>query len=137
MFAVIIKEKVKEIAEEYSRRIWNERDYQAINELLDKDVVVRGVFGDIQGWEKVADLLKAWHKGFPDLVINHTGSFSENDTVIIQWEFNATHLGEFKSWPATGKKVSNRGMTVYRVLNGKIIQYRTYIDLENFLFQIK
>ena len=39
-----------------------------------------------------------------------------------------THTGELNGIPATGKKVKATGATIARIVDGKIVEERDYVD---------
>ena len=48
----------------------------------------------------------------------------------VQWTFSATHQGEFLGVAATGKKVTNSGISILTFAKGKIVDdYATWDDL--------
>jgi steroid delta-isomerase-like uncharacterized protein len=47
---------------------------------------------------------------------------AEEDRVVTRTTFNGTHLAEIEGIPATGKKVSMPGITIFRLDNGKIAE---------------
>jgi predicted ester cyclase len=126
----------KEIAEEYAYKIWNEKDLNAIDQLLDNEIIIHSVLGDFHGLEAMKEVVKKWLNGFPDLYVTNEIVISENDIVSIQWRAKGTHLGEFKGRQPSGKAVTYVGSTVYRIINSKIVEYWSYIDMQHLLSQI-
>ena len=41
--------------------------------------------------------------------------------MAVQWPFNGTHQGEFMGVAATGKKVTNSGISILTFAKGKIV----------------
>jgi predicted ester cyclase len=82
------------------------------------------------------EVVQAWLKGFPDLRVDNDIIIGENDLVSIQWRANGIHKGEFKGIKHTGKPVAYSGVTVYRIKDGKIIEYWAYLDMQHLLSQI-
>ncbi len=136
MKPMIIHSSLKEIAEGYANKIWNEKDINAIDKLVHQDVVIHSLLGDFYGTKAMKEVVQAWLKGFPDLIVENDLVISENDIVSIQWRAQGTHQGEFKGRQQTGKPVSYSGVTVYRIKNGKIIEYWAYLDMQHLLNQI-
>jgi predicted ester cyclase len=128
---------VKEIAEEYSNRIWNQKEISAIDRLVHKDVLIHSLLGDFRGTKAMKEVVQAWLKGFPDLLVKNELIISENDLVSIQWSAKGIHKGEFKAKKPTEKPVSYSGVTVYRIKNGQIIEYWAYLDMQHLLSQIE
>ncbi len=53
-----------------------------------------------------------------------------NDKVYVRWRQNGHHLGPTLGHPATGRPLIAVGSAVYRVADGKIVEY--WIQQENF-----
>jgi predicted ester cyclase len=47
---------------------------------------------------------------------------AEGDAVVARWTMEATHSGSLMGEAPTGKKVSSRGLTYYRLHNGQIVE---------------
>ena len=47
---------------------------------------------------------------------------AEGDAVVARWKMEATHTGSLMGESPTGKKISARGLTYYRLVNGKIVE---------------
>lgn len=127
---------IKDIAEAFTRRIWNERDLNAVDELVDENVITHSLLGDFYGTVALKTVMHTWLVGFPDLVVKNSAVISENDRVVIQWQAHGSHLGEFKGLKPTGKRVSYAGVTIYHIHDGKICEYWAYLDMQHLLQQI-
>ena len=136
MKSMVMHSSPKEIAEGYANKIWNEKDINAIDKLVHQDVVIHSLLGDFNGTKAMKEVVQAWLKGFPDLIVKNDLVISENDIVSIQWRAQGTHQGEFKGRQQTGKQVSYSGVTVYRIKYDKIIEYWAYLDTQHLLSQI-
>jgi steroid delta-isomerase-like uncharacterized protein len=127
---------IKEIALEYANKVWNEKHIGTVDKLMDQNVVIHSLLGDYYGTQAMKEVVQAWLKGFPDLVVKNEHVISENDLVSIQWQAKGTHHGEFKGRRPSGKTASYNGVTVYRIKEGKIIEYWAYLDMQHLLDQI-
>jgi predicted ester cyclase len=47
---------------------------------------------------------------------------AEGDSVVARWKMEATHTGSLMGETPTGKRVSSRGLTYYRLVNGQIVE---------------
>ncbi|MBZ0298302.1 MAG: ester cyclase [Anaerolineae bacterium] len=47
---------------------------------------------------------------------------AEGDSVVARWTMEATHTGSLMEEPPSGKKISSRGLTYYRLVNGQIVE---------------
>ena len=60
-------------------------------------------------------------KAFPDLKMTVNNMVAEGDFVAVHWTFRGTHThGGYADLPATGTKVSMTGITIWRIVDGKI-----------------
>lgn len=130
-------DQVKNIAEDYANTVWNVKELRAIDRLVNKDVLVHSLLGDFRGLQSLKDVVQAWLKGFPDLLVKNELIISEGDLVSIQWSARGTHRGEFKSRKPTGNRVSYSGVTVYRINDNQIVEYWAYLDMQHVLNQIE
>lgn len=126
----------KEIAEEYANTVWNGKEMRIIDTLVHENVLIHSTLGDYRGSQFMKDVVFAWLNGFPDLSVTNDLIFSENDLVSIQWTANGTHKGKFKDKSPTGKSISYKGITIYRIKNGQIIEYWAYVNMEHVMNQI-
>lgn len=48
---------------------------------------------------------------------------AEGDKVAVLWTFQGTHTGSgYEGLPATGTRVKVRGMTIWRIVDGRIVE---------------
>ncbi len=47
---------------------------------------------------------------------------AEGDSVVARWQMEAIHTGSLMGETPTGKKISSRGLTYYRLVNGQIVE---------------
>lgn len=62
--------------------------------------------------------------------------FGQGDKVTKYWQFKGKHTGTFMGIPATGKTVDIEGCTIARIVNGKIVEERDFMDNMSFLKQL-
>lgn len=127
----------KRVILSYSKRLWEDRDLNVIEELMHPDVILRSLLGNFHGHQAMKDVVKTWFLAFPDLRVDFTSIINEKDLVMTQWNASGTHLGEFKGYKATGRLVKYSGVTIYKVQRNLITEYWAYLDMQNILNQIK
>ena len=47
---------------------------------------------------------------------------AEDDRVVVQWSWQATHTGTFRGVAPTGKRITNSGIAIYQVVDRKIVR---------------
>jgi predicted ester cyclase len=62
-----------------------------------------------------------YRKAFPDVTFTVDEQIAEGDTVVTRWTATGTHQGGPAGIPATGKLVTVTGVSVDRVVNGKLV----------------
>jgi predicted ester cyclase len=62
--------------------------------------------------------------------------FASGDKLTKYWEFKGTHTGDFMGIPATGKTIDVEGCTIARMVNGKIVEERDFMDNMDFMKQL-
>jgi len=104
-------------------QVWNERRFDLIDEFFTEDIVSHVVgFPSSAGLEETREGLVMNLNAFPDLKISIDDEIAEGDKVLFSWTSRGTHQGDLYGIPATGKQVTNTGMTIYRLVNTKIAE---------------
>ena len=75
-------------------------------------------------------------RGFPDYDITPEDIVAEGDKVVKRWAFQGTHSGEFAGIPPTGKRVTMRGITLYRLAQGRVSEMYWNYDVFGLLQQL-
>jgi steroid delta-isomerase-like uncharacterized protein len=107
------------------QEVWNEGRVQTIYDLLDEHI--SGWGQDQPGVEikKPADfeaLYNRIHGAFPNQKMTVEDAFGSGDKVVVRWSSVMTHTGDHLGIPATNKEVRITGITIARIVNGKIVE---------------
>jgi C-1 hydroxylase len=70
-----------------------------------------------------------WHETIEDIV-------AEGDKVWVRVEATGTHTGEYRGLVPTGKKITGKGVNIYRIVNGKFVEGWAVEDWMDFLKQL-
>ena len=111
----------KAIVRRYVDQVLNEKRHDLAEEFLVDNIELHGS-GLAPGLDIVKQWLTTFAAAFPD---GHTvieDIVAEGDRVVARITFNGTHEAEIEGIPATGKKVSMPGITIFRLDNGKIAE---------------
>ena len=109
--------------------------FELAEQLYAKDFVNHGIHREISLAEDQA-ALKGWHEAFPDVVIVPEKLMAEGDLVTIYWIARGTNTGTGNGLPATGKKVEQAGITIWRIVNGKIKEEWSAFDQLSMMQQL-
>ena len=78
--------------------------------------------GAPQGRDGARAYYQVFLDGFPDVRVRVDDLVAEGDQVACRFTAEGTHRGNFMGTPATGKRVSVAGITVFKLANGQIIE---------------
>lgn len=107
------------------REVWRERKNDTVHELLASDARLRGQAGpeqEIQGPEEFVEFAERIRNAFPDTEIAIEDIFAIDDKVAVRWIATGTHMGDGLGVPPSGRRVRVSGVTIARVINGKIVE---------------
>src|SRR5437660_4224679 len=94
----------------------------------------------LPGVDGYKQLVLFFAEAFPGSSTEITNMFASEDQVVVEFIGRGTNTGPLHmptgDIPATGRAVEMRFCDVYRVRNGKIVNYRSYYDGLGFLQQL-
>jgi len=122
------QDKNKAVAQRVFDEIFNEGRFQTANEIYARDFVNHGLHRDFNLEEDQA--AARWEKKIaPDLKITVDLMVAEGDLVTVVWTARGTNSVPIGRLPATGVRIEERGITVWRIVDGKIREEWTSFDL--------
>jgi steroid delta-isomerase-like uncharacterized protein len=74
--------------------------------------------------------------GFPDIGFEMLSFQASGDLQCDEWVMSGTQKGDYMGLPASGKKVSIRGVTVRAMKEGKTVQAAFYFDSATMMRQL-
>ena len=107
------------------QEVWNEGRIETVHELLSKDAVARGQRGgdtEIHGPEEFEKFVHEIRGAFPDIRVKVEDVFGAGDKVVLRWSGVMTHKGETLGMPASGRTVRCGGISIARIVDGKIVE---------------
>ena len=123
------------IARRVFDEIYNQNKFDVAREIYAPDFVNHGFSRDID-LKVDQDAARGWKSAIPDLKVSVVLTIAEGDLVTLLWTASGTNTGEGNGLPATGKKVSGRGITIWRIVNGKIREEWSEFDNLRILQQL-
>jgi steroid delta-isomerase-like uncharacterized protein len=117
---------------------WSSHDPERVLALFTDDCVFEDVtFGVVT---RSKDELRGFANGafaaVPDLKFELTSRFAAGQWAAIEWIMSGTHKGDFPGMPATGKRISVRGSSIFELEAGKIRRESDYWDAATFMRQV-
>jgi steroid delta-isomerase-like uncharacterized protein len=118
--------------------MWNRGDAAAVEELIAPGMVEHGAFGSGTGGREAArDTIGRFRAAFPDLVLEAEQLIAEGDQVVLHWVGRGTHEGEFMGIPPSGIAVTARGLDIYRIAEGQVVEHWGYPDVPGLMAQLR
>ena len=72
-------------------------------------------------YERHKSVWGGWHVKIEEMI-------AEGDRVVVRWSSRGTHLGESHGLPPTSKQVTNSGINIFRIADGKIAEVWDIFD---------
>jgi len=117
----------KAVAGRVFEEIFNQGKFRVADEIYASDFVNHGLHRNFDLQEDQA-AVHAEKKAFPDLKITVDLTVAEGDLVTVVWTFRGTNTAAGYRLPPTGARIELRGITVWRIVDGKIREEWTSFD---------
>ena len=130
-----LQEQNKALAKRAFEELLSRGRFELAEQLYAKDFVNHGLHRDISLQEDQT-ALKGWHQAFPDLSIVPAKLIADGDLVAVYWIARGTNTGTGNGLPATEKKVEQAGITIWRIVNGKIKEEWSAFDQLSMMQQL-
>ncbi len=119
----------KAVIRRYKTGILNERDLDALDEVVGEDYVDHAAFLH-QGRGRAGLKMRIatiWEALDPQWTIHDM--IAEGDKVVIRWSHTGTHRGEFLGIPPSGRPFTLGGIDIYRVREGFMVEHWNVVDM--------
>jgi steroid delta-isomerase-like uncharacterized protein len=119
-------------------KAWSSGDPEKVLALFTENCFFEDVtFGVvIKDKEALRDFAKGAFAAVPDLRFELTSWSATDHNAAIEWTMSGTHKGDFPGLPATGKRFSVRGSSIFELTAGKIRRESDYWDAATFMKQV-
>jgi steroid delta-isomerase-like uncharacterized protein len=125
----------KEIARRVFSEVLSDGHFDRAAELYSPNFVNHGSHGNV-GLREDQDAARGWKQAFPDLVITPEKVIAEGDLVTVYWVARGTNSGAGNGLPATGKSMEGSGITIWRIVDGRITDEWSAFDQLSILQQL-
>ena len=116
-----IQARNKAVAMRVFDEIFNQGKFQVADEIYAPDFQNHGLHRS--GPEDDQEAVHAEKKALPDLRMSVQEIVAEGDKVAVLWTLQGTHTGSgYAGLPPTGTRVEVRGITIWRIVDGRIVE---------------
>lgn len=85
------------------------------------------------GPQAFRDYYAAIRSAVPDARYEVDDLIAEGDRVVVRWRLLGTHKGEFRGLAPTGRAITLKGIAIYRVDSGKLMERWVVSDVYGML----
>jgi steroid delta-isomerase-like uncharacterized protein len=108
---------------------YNKKNEAILSEVIADDYVDYGHEPPGRGVQGAKSDYQDFSRAFADARFDIDEMFGSDDRVVVRWTLHATHTGPFAGVSPTQKKATVRGISLYRLRDGKITETRNQADL--------
>ena len=112
-------ERNKEIVRRFVLEALSGRNLSLADEVLAPNYVNRLTGANLEAFK---GMLTGMSTALSDVRFEIDDLVAEGESVVARWKMEATHTGSLMGETPTGKRVSSRGLTYYRLVNGQIVE---------------
>ncbi len=130
------EQEIKAMTDQYMQ-LPSGGDLTLVDKLFTPDFTLHfvGIFPPIVGPEAVKQWVTSVRTAFPDVNVKIDETIIKGDRIIAFYTLTGTNKGP-GLWPPTGKKIVIKGVSIIRVVNGKIDEELIYYNYAALLRQL-
>jgi steroid delta-isomerase-like uncharacterized protein len=119
-------------------QVWVPGNLGLVDELAAPDTnVIYPVLGEpVRGAAAFKQLLAHFHAACPDAEISIEEQIAKGDSVVTRWRVSGAHRGELLGIPPTGKSLAWTGITIHRLVSGRVVEERGEEDALGLMRQL-
>jgi len=114
------------VAREWFEHVWNQGSEEAIDRLAARDTIIHGLQSPdgkpITALAGFKPFFNMFRQAFPDIRVAVEQTVTEGNTVVAYCRVTGTHHGPNLGVAATGRPFEITGMTMLRVVDGRIVE---------------
>lgn len=120
--------------------LWSKGNLTVADELIAADYVNHqdfpGTAGGTRGLEALKRLVQTVHAAFSDFSTTIEDQVAEGDKVVTRWVTRGIHTGEWAGVAPTGRRIATTGISIDRVVGGKLVETWTNSDVWGVMEQL-
>jgi steroid delta-isomerase-like uncharacterized protein len=127
----------KQIVARVFEELINQERGEVIDEIFAQDVLVHDpLSGTSQGIDAFKGLMGFFNAAFPGHRVSVESVVADGEQVAVLHTHTATNTGSFMGMPPTGKTVVVNGLELFRLRDGKIVEFWRKDDDVSMLMQL-
>ncbi len=126
-----LEERNKELIHRMNDEVWTKGNLEIMDQLFSTDFVQHflPVGSETKGLVKFRESVRNHRQAFPDWAEEIKQIVAEGDLVATHFTSTGTNTGSFLGNPPTGKQIHINEMSIYRIVDSKIVEQWLIPDL--------
>lgn len=112
----------KAIVTRYWQDLWNAKQGNVIDEITSSNLQLHFPPGQAHQPSSLHHWFDTAQSAFPDVHFTLHDLLAEDDKVTARWSYKATNTGAFLGGMATQKQVTDEGINIFRIEDGRIAE---------------
>ena len=127
----------KELARRFYKEVYGDWNMALVDEVLSPGFTSHDWPNDGRtGPQAFREYYAAIRSAVPDARYDVDDLIAEGDKVVVRWTLLGTHQGDFGGIAPTGLPIALKGIAIYRVADGKLMERWVVSDLHGMLEEI-
>ena len=116
------RELYKTLVHRWIDEVWNKGDFALANEPFAPTYVHRTPTATIPNLAAFKQWIGVFRAGLPDVQVTIEDLLTDGEKVVTRWVITGTHRGELLGFAPTTRQIKFTGITIQRVVDGKIAE---------------
>lgn len=121
----------------FYREVYADWNMAMVDEVVSPDFTSHDWPDGLRGPQAFRIYYAAIRRAVPDARYEIDDLVAERDRVVVRWRMLGTHQGDFQGIRATGRSITLRGIAIYRVDDGKLMERWVVSDLHGALAEMQ
>ena len=118
----------KAIFNHLQEELWSKRNFSVLDEVFSPEVHYQTPSMELHNLDEYKNLVNIFSLAFHDTKVTVKDQIAKDDMIVTKWAFEGVHKGKFGELPPTGNKIKLEGISIHRLVNGKIVDESEVFD---------
>jgi steroid delta-isomerase-like uncharacterized protein len=132
-----VQERNKAVAQSFFEDVLDKGRFEHYAESHREDFVAHADEGRLATLAEDMAAAREERQALPDMRMHVDQVLAEKDLVAVMWTATGTNTQPGMGFPATGRRVTTTGMTLFRFATGKIVEEWSAFDMLSVLKQLQ
>ena len=127
----------KELLRRFYKEVYVDWNMALADEVVSPHFISHDWPKGAKGPQAFRNYYSAIRSAVPDARYEVDDLIAEGDRVVVRWRLVGTHRGDFQGIAASGRSITLKGIAIYRVDAGKLVERWVVSDLHGLLEEIR